>query len=279
MVLSAAKSRARGGAASSRAARGGAAGARGGVRAAAGANPALAPRTSEMAGDPFGLLLSQRVVFLGGEVNDFSADAVISQLLLLDATDSSKDIRLFINSPGGSVTAGLGIYDAMQLVSCDVQTVCFGLAASMGAFILGAGAPGKRLATPNARVMIHQPLGGASGQAKDLEIQAKEIMYHKVNINRIMAGYTGRRSARSSWTRTATGTCPPWSPRSTASSTTSWAGRRRPSTWPGSWTTSPRRSRTTPRGGRRRRRTWAPAVATSPECPGSPTCEGGAAAW
>merc|ERR1719486_1333070 len=160
MVLSAAKSRARGGAASSRAARGGAAGARGGVRAAAGANPALAPRTSEMAGDPFGLLLSQRVVFLGGEVNDFSADAVISQLLLLDATDSSKDIRLFINSPGG--------------------------------FILGAGAPGKRLAMPNARVMIHQPLGGASGQAKDLEIQAKEIMYHKVNINRIMAGYTGK---------------------------------------------------------------------------------------
>merc|ERR1719213_1576592 len=166
MVLSAAKSRARGGAASSRAARGGAAGARGGVRAAAGANPALAPRTSEMAGDPFGLLLS--------------------------ATDSSKDIRLFINSPGGSVTAGLGIYDAMQLVSCDVQTVCFGLAASMGAFILGAGAPGKRLAMPNARVMIHQPLGGASGQAKDLEIQAKEIMYHKVNIHRIMAGYTGK---------------------------------------------------------------------------------------
>ena len=191
MALPATKARARGGAgASSRAGRG--ACARGGVRAAAGDNPALAPRTSEMAGDPFGLLLSQRVVFLGGEVNDFSADAVISQLLLLDATDSSKDIRLFVNSPGGSVTAGLGIYDAMQLVSCDVQTVCFGLAASMGAFILGAGAPGKRLAMPNSRVMIHQPLGGASGQAKDLEIQAKEIMYHKVNINRIMAGYTGK---------------------------------------------------------------------------------------
>ena len=193
MALPATKARARGGAGASSRTVGRGACARGrGVRAAAGANPALAPRTSEMAGDPFGLLLSQRVVFLGGEVNDFSADAVISQLLLLDATDSSKDIRLFINSPGGSVTAGLGIYDAMQLVTCDVQTVCFGLAASMGAFILGAGAPGKRLAMPNARVMIHQPLGGASGQAKDLEIQAKEIMYHKVNINRIMSGYTGK---------------------------------------------------------------------------------------
>ena len=165
---------------------------RGRVACGASANPALAPRTAEMAGDPFQLLLSQRIVFFGGEVNDFTADAVVSQLLLLDAMDNTKDIKLFINSPGGSVTAGLGVYDAMQLVTCDVQTVCFGLAASMGAFILGAGTPGKRSAMPNARIMIHQPLGGASGAAKDLEIQAKEIMYHKVNINRIMSGYTGK---------------------------------------------------------------------------------------
>merc|ERR1719313_741099 len=177
MVLSAAKSRARGGAASSRAGRGGGQPSPGPADLGDGRGP-LRPAP----------LAARRLPGRRGQ--RFSADAVISQLLLLDATDSSKDIRLFINSPGGSVTAGLGIYDAMQLVSCDVQTVCFGLAASMGAFILGAGAPGKRLAMPNARVMIHQPLGGASGQAKDLEIQAKEIMYHKVNINRIMAGYT-----------------------------------------------------------------------------------------
>jgi len=158
----------------------------------AGANPALAPRAPEMSGDPFALLLKQRIVFLGGEVNDFSADAVISQLLLLDSMDPTKDIKLFINSPGGSVTAGLGIYDAMNMCRADVSTVCFGLAASMGAFLLGAGAKGKRLSMPNARIMIHQPLGGAQGAAVDLEIQAKEIMYHKVNLNRIMAECTGK---------------------------------------------------------------------------------------
>lgn len=143
-----------------------------------------------MAGDPFGLLLKQRIVFLGGEVNDFSADAVVSQLLLLDAQDPTKDIKLFINSPGGSVTAGMGIYDAMQMCRADVSTYCFGLAASMGAFLLGAGAKGKRYSMPNARIMIHQPLGGASGQAVDIEIQAREIMFHKANLNRIMAEYT-----------------------------------------------------------------------------------------
>lgn len=142
-----------------------------------------------MAGDPFGLLLRQRIVFLGGEVNDFAADAVISQLLLLDSQDPNKDIKLFINSPGGSVTAGMGIYDAMQMCRSEVQTFCFGLAASMGAFLLGAGAKGKRSSMPNARIMIHQPLGGASGQAVDIEIQSREIMYHRLNINRIMAGY------------------------------------------------------------------------------------------
>ncbi|KAK9917403.1 hypothetical protein WJX75_003979 [Coccomyxa subellipsoidea] len=154
--------------------------------------PILAPRTQDMAGDPFGLLMRQRIVFLGGEVNDFAADAIISQLLLLDSQDATKDIKLFINSPGGSVTAGMGIYDAMQLCRADIQTYCFGLAASMGAFLLGAGAKGKRYSMPNARIMIHQPLGGASGQAVDIEIQAKEIMYHKGNLNRIMSECTGQ---------------------------------------------------------------------------------------
>lgn len=134
-------------------------------------DPMVAPRTADMAGDPFGLLLSQRTIFLGGEVNDFSADAIISQLLLLDSQDGKKDIKLFINSPGGSVTAGMGIYDAMMLCNADIQTYCFGLAASMGAFLLGAGAKGKRYSMPNSRIMIHQPLGGASGQAVDIEIQ------------------------------------------------------------------------------------------------------------
>ncbi|PNH09610.1 ATP-dependent Clp protease proteolytic subunit 4, chloroplastic [Tetrabaena socialis] len=136
--------------------------------------PMVAPRTAEMQGDPFGLLLRQRVVFLGGEVEDFGADAIISQLLLLDSQDPTKDIKMFINSPGGSVTAGMGIYDAMMLCRSDVQTYCFGLAASMGAFLLGAGKRGKRYSMPNSRIMIHQPLGGASGQAVDIEIQVKE---------------------------------------------------------------------------------------------------------
>jgi len=152
----------------------------------------MAPRTQEMQGDPFALLLKERIVFLGGEVNDFVADAVVSQILLLESLDPKKDIKFFINSPGGSVTAGMAIYDAMMLCRCDVQTVCFGLAASMGAFLLGAGTKGKRYSMPNARIMIHQPLGGASGQAVDIEIQAKEIMYHKANLNAIMADYTGQ---------------------------------------------------------------------------------------
>ncbi|KAL6777428.1 CLPP4 [Auxenochlorella protothecoides x Auxenochlorella symbiontica] len=154
--------------------------------------PLMTPRTQDMAGDPFGLLLRQRIIFLGGEVTDFAADAIVSQLLLLDAQDATRDIKLFINSPGGSVTAGMGIYDAMQLCRADIQTYCFGLAASMGAFLLCTGAKGKRYSMPNARIMIHQPLGGASGQAVDIEIQAKEIMYHKANLNRIMSDATGQ---------------------------------------------------------------------------------------
>mmetsp|Transcript_16589 Transcript_16589/g.27968 ORF Transcript_16589/g.27968 Transcript_16589/m.27968 type:complete len:332 (+) Transcript_16589:91-1086(+) len=144
-------------------------------------------RGGDVMGDAMGLLLKERIVFLGSQVDDFSADAVISQILMLDAQDSTKDIRLFINSPGGSVTAGMGIYDAMQMARCDISTVCFGLAASMGAFLLSAGAAGKRYSMPNSRIMIHQPLGGASGQAVDIEIQAREIMYHKANLNRILA--------------------------------------------------------------------------------------------
>lgn len=134
----------------------------------------MAPRTADAGMDPYGLLLRERIVILGGEVTDFSADAVISQLLLLDSTDPKKDIKLFINSPGGSVSAGMGIYDTMQLCRADISTYCFGLAASMGAFLLGAGAKEKRYSMPNARIMIHQPLGGASGQAIDVEIQVRQ---------------------------------------------------------------------------------------------------------
>lgn len=140
-------------------------------------SPLMAPRTADAGMDPYGLLLRERIVILGGEVTDFSADAVISQLLLLDSTDPKKDIKLFINSPGGSVSAGMGIYDTMQLCRADISTYCFGLAASMGAFLLGAGTQGKRYSMPNARIMIHQPLGGASGQAIDVEIQVRPISF------------------------------------------------------------------------------------------------------
>jgi ATP-dependent Clp protease protease subunit len=153
----------------------------------AGAPPGAGQMRGDVMSDAMGLLLKQRIIFLGSQVDDFTADAVVSQILLLDAQDSTKDIRLFVNSPGGSVTAGMGIYDAMQMARCDVSTVCFGLAASMGALILAGGAAGKRYSMPNARIMIHQPLGGASGQAVDIEIQAREIMYHKANLNRILA--------------------------------------------------------------------------------------------
>eukprot|EP00899_Mesostigma_viride_P015672 jgi/Mesvir1/24105/Mv10827-RA.1 len=152
----------------------------------------MAAMHAEMAtGDPMQMLLKERIVFLGGQVDDLSADFVISQLLLLDSQDST-DIRLFINSPGGSVTAGMGIYDAMQLCKADVSTVCFGLAASMGAFLLSAGQKGKRFAMPNSRIMVHQPLGGISGQADDMEIQAKEILFHKENLQLLMALHTGQ---------------------------------------------------------------------------------------
>jgi ATP-dependent Clp protease protease subunit len=146
----------------------------------------------ERAFDIYSRLLRERIVFLGTPVDDAVADSIVAQLLYLDADDPEKDIQLYINSPGGSVTAGMAIYDTMQQVRPDVVTICFGLAASMGAFLLAAGAPGKRMSLLNSRIMIHQPLRGAQGQAVDIEIQAKEILYHKSTLNRLLAKHTGK---------------------------------------------------------------------------------------
>ncbi|WP_374111894.1 ATP-dependent Clp endopeptidase proteolytic subunit ClpP [Phormidium yuhuli] len=142
--------------------------------------------------DIYSRLLRERIIFLGTPVDDAVADSIVAQLLYLDADDPEKDIQLYINSPGGSVTAGMAIYDTMQQVRPDVVTICFGLAASMGAFLLASGAPGKRMSLLNSRIMIHQPLGGAQGQAVDIEIQAKEILYHKSTLNRLLAQHTGK---------------------------------------------------------------------------------------
>lgn len=140
--------------------------------------------------DVLSRLLQDRILLLGQGVDDEVANVLVAQLLYLANEDPEKDITLYINSPGGSVSAGMAIYDTMQYVPCDVSTVCFGMAASMGAFLLGAGAPGKRRALPNARVMIHQPLGGAQGQAADIEIQAKEILFIREVLNTYIAEYT-----------------------------------------------------------------------------------------
>uniref|UniRef100_A0A1D1Y1R2 ATP-dependent Clp protease proteolytic subunit n=1 Tax=Anthurium amnicola TaxID=1678845 RepID=A0A1D1Y1R2_9ARAE len=148
------------------------------------------PRMEEL--DTTNMLLKQRIVFLGSQVDTVTADLIISQLLLLDAEDKEKDIKLFINSPGGSVTAGMGIYDAMKLCKADVSTVCLGLAASMGAFLLAAGTKGKRFCMPNARVMIHQPLGTAGGKTTEMGLQIREMMYHRVKMNKIMSRITGK---------------------------------------------------------------------------------------
>jgi ATP-dependent Clp protease protease subunit len=137
-------------------------------------------------------LLEDRIVFLTGEVNDASANAVIAQLIYLEGKDPTKDISLYINSPGGSVSAGMAIYDTMNYIKCDVSTICIGLAASMGAFLLSSGAKGKRFALPNSEIMIHQPLGGAQGQASDIKIQAEHILRTKAKLNRILAENTGR---------------------------------------------------------------------------------------
>ncbi|MCS6782725.1 MAG: ATP-dependent Clp protease proteolytic subunit [Gloeomargarita sp. SKYBB_i_bin120] len=137
-------------------------------------------------------LMQARILVLGSQVTDAVANQLVASMLYLDAQDPTKDIKLFINSPGGSVTAGMAIYDTMQQVRADVSTICFGLAASMGAFLLAAGAPGKRFSMPSSRIMIHQPLGGAQGQAIDIEIQAREILYHKRRLNELLAHHTGQ---------------------------------------------------------------------------------------
>ena len=147
---------------------------------------------SERAYDIYSRLLRERIVFLVGPVNDQTANLVVAQLLFLESENPDKDIFMYINSPGGSVSAGLSIYDTMQFIKPDVSTLCMGIAASMGAFLLGAGAKGKRLALPNARVMIHQPSGGAQGQATDIEIQAREILKLREALNQIMAERTGQ---------------------------------------------------------------------------------------
>jgi ATP-dependent Clp protease protease subunit len=146
----------------------------------------------ERAYDIYSRLLKERVIFLVGPVNDHTANLVVAQLLFLESENPDKDISLYINSPGGSVSAGLAIYDTMQFIKPDVSTLCTGLAASMGAFLLAAGAKDKRFSLPNSRIMIHQPLGGASGQAADIEIQAREILYLRERLNMILAEKTGQ---------------------------------------------------------------------------------------
>ena len=142
--------------------------------------------------DIYSRLLKERIIFLGEEVNDVTASLVVAQMLFLEAEDPEKDIQLYINSPGGSVTAGMAIYDTMQYVKCDICTYCMGMAASMGAFLLAGGTKGKRLALPNAEIMIHQPLGGAQGQATEIEIAARHILKTKEKLNRILAENTGK---------------------------------------------------------------------------------------
>ena len=146
----------------------------------------------ERAFDIYSKLLNDRIIFLADEVNDYTASIVVAQLLYLESQDPNKDIFLYINSPGGSVTAGMAIYDTMNYITCDVCTVCIGMAASMGAFLLSSGAKGKRFALPNSEIMIHQPLGGARGQATDIKIQADLILRTRDRLNRILAKNTGK---------------------------------------------------------------------------------------
>ena len=143
--------------------------------------------------DIFSRLLRERIIFLGSEIDDDVANSIVAQLLLLDSENSEKDIMLYINSPGGVITAGMAIYDTMKLIKADVSTICLGDAASMGAFLLSGGTKGKRLALPNSRIMIHQPLGGAKGQATDIEIEAKEILRMKSMLNELLAEHTGQK--------------------------------------------------------------------------------------
>lgn len=170
----------------------------GGASAMEPQNLGLIPMVVEQSGrgersyDIYSRLLKERVVFLVGPVNDVTANLIVAQLLFLESENPEKDIYLYINSPGGSVSAGLAIYDTMQFIKPDVSTLCIGQAASMGAFLLNAGAKGKRFCLPNSRVMIHQPLGGYQGQASDIEIHAKEILYLRARLNEMMALHTGQ---------------------------------------------------------------------------------------
>ena len=156
--------------------------------------PYVVEQTSrgERSYDIFSRLLNDRIIFLAEEVNDTTASLIVAQMLYLEAQDPDKDISFYINSPGGSVTAGMAIYDTMQFIKCDVSTICLGMAASMGAFLLSSGTKGKRFALPHSEVMIHQPLGGARGQASDIQIQAEQILRVKATLNRILAENTGK---------------------------------------------------------------------------------------
>ena len=156
--------------------------------------PYVVEQTSrgERSYDIFSRLLNDRIIMLSEEVNDVTASLIVAQLLYLEAQDPDKDIQFYINSPGGSVTAGMAIYDTMQYIKADVSTICVGMAASMGAFLLAAGAKGKRIALPNAEIMIHQPSGGSRGQASDIKIQADQILRIRENLNRILAENTGK---------------------------------------------------------------------------------------
>ena len=156
--------------------------------------PYVVERTStgERSYDLYSRLLEDRIIFLSGEINDAVANNVVAQLIYLEGKDPGKDINLYINSPGGSVSAGMAIYDTMNYIKCDVSTICIGLAASMGAFLLSSGAKGKRFALPNSEIMIHQPLGGAQGQASDIKIQAEHILRTKEKLNRILSENTGK---------------------------------------------------------------------------------------
>ena len=156
--------------------------------------PYVVEQTSrgERSYDIFSRLLNDRIIFLSEEVNDVTASLVVAQLLYLEAQDPDKDIQFYINSPGGSITAGMAIYDTMQYIKADVSTICIGMAASMGAFLLSSGAKGKRIALPNAEIMIHQPSGGSQGQATDIQIQAERILKMKKHLNEILAANTGK---------------------------------------------------------------------------------------
>jgi ATP-dependent Clp protease protease subunit len=156
--------------------------------------PYVVERTSagERTYDLYSRLLDDRIIFLSGEINDAVANTVVAQLIFLEGKDPTKDISLYINSPGGSVSAGMAIYDTMNYIKCDVSTICIGLAASMGAFLLSSGAKGKRYALPNSEIMIHQPLGGAQGQASDIKIQAEHILRTKAKLNGILSENTGK---------------------------------------------------------------------------------------